>query len=111
MERRRHQRYDLEAALSFVWKDSAGVPKRAGGHLRDISGGGVFVWSDDLPSMGAGVRFEMLVRSILPGSRLIIQGKGQVLRVDVGLIPKAPAGFAASVTTLTLRNENADVVE
>jgi hypothetical protein len=111
MERRRHQRYDLEAALSFAWKDPSGVPKSAEGLLRDISGGGVFVLADDLPPTGADVRFEVLVRSVLPTSRLVILGKGQVLRVEVGLMPKLSTGFSASVPTFTLRNENADVVE
>jgi PilZ domain len=110
MERRRHQRYDLEAALSFAWKDLSGVRKSAEGFLRDISGGGVFVWTDDLPLRGVDVRFEVRVRSVLPSSQLVIQGKGQVLRVEVGLTPNAPTGFSASVATFTLCNENADLV-
>jgi hypothetical protein len=111
MERRRHQRYDLEAFVGFVWQDPTGAPKHGEGFLRDISGGGVFVCSNDLPSMGAGVRFEVLVRSVLPDSRLIIQGRGQVSRVEVGLPPQAPTGFATAVTTFALRKENADVIE
>jgi len=109
MDRRRHQRYDFEATLRFSWKDSGGIPKRAEGLLRDISGGGAFVWSDDLPSTGAEVRFELPVRSVLRCSRLVIQAKGQVLRVEESWRVGARRGFSAAITTMALSNEKGEV--
>ena len=115
MERRRHERYFTAAALSFLWKDRAGVPRRVRGVLRDMSVGGVFVLADDVPPVETDVEIEVFLRSVLLHSRLVICGRGQVVRVETG--PKSPegttksTGFAAAIEKFTMRNEEGEVLE
>ena len=114
MEWRQHRRYDLEARLSYVWRDNAGGLHQNQGLSRDISGGGVFVWTHDLPPPRADVEIDVFVSSILASSTLVIRGIGQVVRVegagDLQGREKERTGFAAAVKAFALRNEKGYVV-
>jgi hypothetical protein len=110
MDRRRHERYGLQAELSYLWKDPRDVSYHAQGLARDISTGGIFVSTDDLPPTGANVRIDVSIRSILARSRLVIQANGRVVRVQPGPA-KGQAGFAAAIETFTLRNEDGEIIE
>jgi PilZ domain len=110
MDRRQHGRFDLEAPLRFSWKGPGDVRHRAEGRIRNISVGGVFVFTDDPPPVGARVRFCVYFRSFLARSRLVMQTTAQVVRVEPSPQGTAPAGFAAALKTYMLRNE-AEVVE
>ena len=110
MDRRRHGRYDLEAPLRFSWKGPGDVRHRAEGTIRNISVGGIFIFTDDPPPVGARVRFCVYFRSFLARSRLVMQTTAQVVRAEPSPQGKAPAGFAAALKTYILRNEK-EVVE
>ena len=110
MDRRRHERCDLEAPLRVSWKGPGDVRHRAKGMVRNLSGGGVFVSTDDPPPVGARVRFYLYFRSFLASSRIVMQTTAQVVRVEPSSQGKVPAGFAATLETYILRNEK-EVVE
>jgi PilZ domain len=112
MERRQHERFVLEAALNVLWKDSEGAPQQAKGLARDISASGVFVFADEVPPVRTDVEIEVLISSVLARSRLVIQGAGQVIRVEAGpTVRERAAGFAAVISGFRLRNEKGEVLE
>ncbi len=103
MDRRIHKRYDLDATARFSWTDAAGVRRQSQGRTRDISETGVFVVTPDCPPSGASVRLEVRA-SALSKSGLMMQTRGQVIRLEVSDAPTAAAGFAAATRSLKLRN-------
>jgi hypothetical protein len=105
MERRQHERYELQTPLSFSWKSARGVRYRREGLLRNISGGGVFVATREVPPVGCEVRFRMSIHSILAWSRLVLHGTASVVRTDPALRADALPGFGAAMKSYTLRNE------
>jgi hypothetical protein len=113
MDRRHHRRFDLQIGLSFQWVDTWCVVHREQGVVRDVSGGGVFVCTTNLPRLGTDVQIELHVGSVLARSPLVVQGVGEVVRVqqDLQNHKKEGAGFAAAVRSLVLRDENGEVIE
>jgi len=103
MDRRRHDRYDLEAAARFSWRDDGGVRWRCRGLTRDISETGIFVVAGDTPPSGARVRLEVHAWSPA-GSGLLMQTTGKVVRVEASARPAGTAGFAIVTSSLVLRN-------
>lgn len=76
---------------------------RGRGLTRDISETGVFVVTRDAPPSGAAVKVE--VRAYSPsGPGLLMQAKGQVVRVEINEQPASGVGFAAATRSLILRN-------
>jgi hypothetical protein len=115
MPRRNHQRYDLKATLSFSWMDEDGALYWHQGFTRDISAGGVFVWTDRVPPPRANVQIEIFVSSLLPRSILVIRGEGQVVRVAQNLPDSQDdterTGFAAAINTFTLNNDEGELFD
>jgi len=109
MDRRLHQRFDLQATARFSWKDAGGVRIEGQGLTRDISEKGVFVLTPQVPPSGTSVRLEVRAPS-LSGSDLLIQSRGQVVRVEGASQPQAGAGFAAATSSLKLRDRNPAVI-
>src|SRR5262245_42457576 len=106
MDRRRHERRDLEAApLKFLWKDQKGVRHRGEGIVHNISGGGLYVSTPDPPPVGAPVRFDVFFPYFLAGSRLVLRTTAQVVRVDSSSQGEGLAGFGVVMRTYTLRKE------
>lgn len=105
MERRQHERYDLQTPLSFSWKGARGVRYRREGLLRNISGGGVFVVTREVPPVGSEVRFSVSIHSVLAWSRLVLQATVSVVRADPTLRADTLPGFGAAMKSYTLRNE------
>jgi PilZ domain len=105
MDRREHERYDLEAPLSFSWNGPGSVRHRHQGLLRNMSGGGVFVCTGDSPPEGARIQFNMSFHSLFAGSRLVLRACAQVVRVELAAPAQGHAGFAAAIKTFTLRND------
>ena len=103
MDRRNHKRFDLEATARFSWKDAGGVRWQGQGHTRDISETGVFVFTPDSPPSGVTVRLEVRA-SALTKSGLVMQTRGQVVRVQSTGAPDEAVGFAVSARSLKLRN-------
>ena len=108
MERRRHERYDVEAALCFCWKRAGNARHDVEGVARDISGGGVFIFTRDPPPVGSTVRFSIFFSSFLPSSRLVMEAVAQVVRLESP--GEARPGFAAVLRAYKLRNEE-EIVE
>jgi PilZ domain len=111
MNRRLHDRFFLEAALRFLWEDPSGFTHEAQGLVRDISMGGAFIVASAPPPVGTTVRIAVFLRSVWPRSALVIEAKGQVVRVEAGVPRKALAGFAATVETLVLQGESGEIIE
>jgi len=104
MDRRQHERYNVEARLRFSWT-SKGTSRRGQGVLRNISGGGVFVATTELPPEGTNIQFNTSLEYFVAGSRLLIRGVAQVVRVALSARAKTGTGFAAAITALKLRND------
>src|SRR5271168_418392 len=103
MDRRQHERFDLQATAQFSWQDALGVRWRGRGLTRDISETGVFVETRDAPPSGTPVRLEVRAYSV-SGSGLLMQTKGNVVRVEVSNQPANGVGFAVVTRSLVLRN-------
>jgi hypothetical protein len=106
MDRRLHERFDLQATAHFSWKDAGGLRWSAHGTTRDISERGLFVVTPDVPPSGTAVRLEVRACSGR-GAGLLVQTKGQVVRVEVNEQPASEAGrvgFAVATRSLILRN-------
>ena len=103
MDRRNYKRFELHATARFSWTDQGGVRCQAEGRIRDISETGVFVQAPVCPPSGVSVRLEVRA-SELATSGLMMQTRGQVVRVEPGAEPMAAAGFAAATRSLKLRN-------
>jgi hypothetical protein len=106
MERRQHERYGLQAAVSFSWKDSRNTNQHCSGLLLNISGGGVFIATRDLPPTGTRIRLKMSLPTVVGGSRLDIRASAEVVRLE---LPKESEiaqriGFAAATKSFTLRS-------
>jgi PilZ domain len=110
MDRRGRERYSLQAELSFLWRDG-GMSRSARGLSRDFSSGGIFVSSEDLPPVGAHVRFEVSVHSVFAPSQLVILAQGRVVRVEAHGENDRPRGFAAVIEAPVLRDEKGEIVE
>jgi len=102
MDRRNHKRFEVEATARFSWTDAGGVRWQGRGLTRDISETGVFVLTPDCPPSGVTVRLEVRASS-LTRSGLMMQAKGQVVRVEASEASAAIAGFAAATRSLKLR--------
>jgi len=105
MDRRRHERYDLEAPLSFSWKDQQGIYHRADGTMKNISRGGVFVSTPAPPPVGVKVRFRVFFRFLHARSRLVMKTTARIVRVQTGQPGETPPGFAGALKSYALRNE------
>lgn len=108
MDRRHQRRYDLQAAAHFSWKDAGGIRWRGRGFTRDVSETGLFVVTRDAPPSGVPVKVEVRALSQL-GSGLLMQAKGQVVRVQVNEQPASGVGFAVATRSLVLRSCKPDV--
>jgi len=110
MERRRHERWEIDAALRFHWK-AAGETRRHGeGIARNMSAGGVFVSTNHPPSVGTRVRFRIAFSSLRGASTLVMDTIVEVVRVVPGAEGEQQPGFAGVLKTYTLRNED-EVIE
>jgi hypothetical protein len=103
MDRRQHDRYELQANARFSWKDTGGARWRGRGLTRDISEAGVFVVTRDAPPSGTPVRLEVQACSAA-GSGVLVRTKGQVVRVEVNEQPASGLGFAIVTRSLVLRS-------
>ncbi len=105
MDRRWYQRWELEAPVTYSWKDAGGVRHRTKGAVKNISGAGVFVSTHEPPVLGARVRFRVFFSSFHFVSVLVMKTIGQVVRVESELQAEAPGGFAVAFKSYFLRNE------
>jgi PilZ domain len=107
MERRQHVRYGLQAPVSFSWKDSRSTSQRCNGLLLNISGGGFFIATRDLPPTGTRIRLRTSLPTVIGGMQLDIRAIAEVLRLEwseEGEVAKR-TGFAAATKSFTLRSD------
>lgn len=103
MQRRRHERCDCEVPLNFGWEDPEGASHQASGTVRNISAGGVFISTDNLPPVRSRIRFTLYFRFFLENSRLVMRTSAEVLRMQ-------QSGFAAAINAYVLYREN-EIIE
>lgn len=106
MDRRQHERYDIQAPVRFSWKDLTDVRQRGKGLLTDISGGGLFVSTPDSPPEGARIRLSVAFRTVFAGAGLVIRGVGAVVRVELPREAEGRLGFAAAIETFSFRSNH-----
>jgi hypothetical protein len=99
MDRRRQNRYQLNASVTFLWKGSEGGRCHGKGHLRDISESGVFVVTDTQPPTGVMVFLDVLFDPFLDGSTVGLDSKGEVIRSEASHETGSHCGFAAIMKT------------
>jgi hypothetical protein len=110
MDRRQHERYDLQASLSFSWKDSGGVRQCQKGLLSNISGGGFFVSTPDSPPIAVRVQVRVSLRNVFAGTPLVLRARARVVRVELPAEVAGRAGFAAAMMAFTLRHEGKKLI-
>jgi hypothetical protein len=110
MDRRQHERYELEGPVSFSWGDPGNRCRRHG-LLQNISGGGVFVSTDQSPPEGSEIRFRVSFHSLFAGSRLVLRAHARVTRVESAARAEERSGFAAALGSFTLRNDKNELIE
>ena len=103
MDRRKHERYDLQAPLSFSWKDLRKIRQRHEGLLSNISGGGLFILTDDPPPKGSQVHVRVSIPTVSPGKELIIRATGEVVRLESAVGAEARTGFATIIIRASVR--------
>jgi hypothetical protein len=109
---RKHNRYRLDAPVSFIWRDERGDQREGTGRTRDIGLEGVFVLTEACPPLMASVHIELLLPKLHSEARtLVAQGDGQVIRVEPGGLSGMRSGFAARVERLLVRGGEDALIE
>ena len=103
MQCRRYERCDCEVPLNFSWRNSEGPSHQGSGTVRNISAGGVFISSDDLPPVTSRIRFTLYFRFLLASSHLAMRTSAEVLRMQ-------KKGFAAAIKAYALYRDN-EIIE
>lgn len=101
---RRFTRSRLEVPVLFSWRDAKGSRRRARGHTRDLSPGGMYLVSPRCPPLGATVGLDAFLpplSELAPAWRLHSQAK--VVRLEPDPTGAGPSGFAAVSTQVVLR--------
>jgi hypothetical protein len=97
MDRRRANRYELEAPVEFSWTEVEGKRHREQGLTRNISEFGIFVVTKYRPALGTPMSFEVSFPSET-GQRVRIQASGPVVRLETPHEPQGQCGFAAAIS-------------
>jgi hypothetical protein len=101
---RKQNRYPLDAPVTFLWRDERGNHHEGRGRARDISLGGLFVMTEVCPPLEVSVHVELqLPRLHNEAPALVVQGDGQVIRVESQEASSMGSGFAASIKRLLVR--------
>jgi hypothetical protein len=109
---RKHNRYPVDAAVRFFWRDERGVQHEGTGLTRDIGLGGVFVFTENCPPLEVSVHVELLLPRLHGGARLmVVQGDGQVIRVEPGGPRGTGGGFAVTIKRFLVRNGERELTE
>lgn len=110
-QQRSRTRYGLELPIAFTW--AVGSERLKGsGCTRDISLAGSYIVSPETPEVGATVKFEVMLPSLLSLDRALkLQGTGRVVRVE-NSAKEGPQGFALvnSAFSLTEPTEEQNAV-
>jgi hypothetical protein len=97
---RKANRYPVSAPVVFCWAPPDGPFQSGRGITRDINGHGIYVHTNELPSVGALIQMDVaLPKLALSRPTMHLAGEGVVLRVeptDLAAADSAKGGFAAS---------------
>ena len=105
MQVRNYTRRSLELPILFDWRDKRGVRCRGDGITRDVSAGGIFLFTKTCPPAGIKFEFELFLPKISEQSSIIrVQGEGRVLRVELPREGEERSGFAAAHMEFVLRS-------
>jgi hypothetical protein len=107
MERRGHERHDLSAPVKFEWDSPDNTHRQGTGITRNLSAGGVFVITDDPPTPGAIVHFEVDLDTSRLDSAVTVRAKGQVNRVEITDSAGGVSGFAVSSRRMRIQKSEA----
>ena len=80
---REYQRIPLGTSAKFSWGKPVGDKKRGKGVTRDISAGGMYLYTETPPPVGSPVKLDLLlprVRGVLRNLRMKVMGR--VVRVQ-----------------------------
>jgi len=101
---RKFVRHRLEVPVTFSWKDRKGIRHRQRGATRDISPGGMFLFTPAHPPVGVTVGLNALLPPLSPEApRWRLLAHGRVVRVELPHGEKSLAGFAATSEQLVVR--------
>lgn len=83
IELRRNYRYHMSAPVFFCWATPSGPPESGDGMTRDIDTTGAYIYSMELPPVGARVQMDILLPTVSGGgSGAHLTGEGVVIRVE-----------------------------
>jgi PilZ domain len=94
MQQRESVRFHIRLPVIFRWNDEQGGRQQNGGFTRDISRGGLFVYSLIPPPSGVSVELEVMLPPLEEsGHGVRLRSEGRVLRIER---TGERAGFAAT---------------
>lgn len=106
--RRSAPRYGLELPIAFTWAEGSKRLK-ANGRTRDVGLAGAYIVATQTPEVGATVRFEVTLPSLLSIDRALkLQGTGRVVRVETNHAEQRPRGFALANSAFALTEPTED---
>jgi len=109
---RKHNRYRLDAPVSFIWRNGREIQHEGTGLTRDIGLGGVFVFTQACLPLEVSVHVDLVLPRLTSEARtLLVQGDGQVIRVEPGGPSGTGGGFAATIKRFFLRGEEGALTE
>ncbi len=105
MQERNYARRSLALPILFAWEDKRGVRRRGAGITRDVSAGGIFLFSKSCPPAGTKIEFNLFLPKMSEqSSNIRVQGEGRVLRVELPREAEERSGFAAAHMEFVLRS-------
>jgi hypothetical protein len=110
-EVRTHMRYPIHAPVAFDWLARNGMRRKGKGRSQNISEGGAFVFTRNLPPVGASINLSIQFPNTAAGGRYLrMEMIGEVVRVELPLRRKSNWGFAVACVKRAL-NPNRDLGE
>ena len=109
VDARKLTRYRLSAPVVFSWRE-ADHTHRGEGITRDMSCGGLFIWSEQCPPVGAELRCEVFLPKVKPHSVAAeVVSMGRITRAERPSGYHHREGFAVTVAwPMVLRTSTAE---
>jgi hypothetical protein len=83
VQQRKAVRFQIRLPVIFRWSDEQGGRQQNGGFTRDISTGGLFIYSLIPPPLGVTVEFEVVLPALEEsGHGVRLRSEGRVLRIE-----------------------------
>src|SRR5579864_430999 len=94
VQQRKAIRFHIRLPVIFRWSDEQSSRQQNGGFTRDISTGGLFIYSLIPPPLGVTVELEVVLPALEEsGHGVRLRSEGRVLRIER---KGDPTGFAAT---------------